>query len=594
MKLLRKLSFLGKIFTGMIVASIIPMLGGYLLLLQVLNLTYQNQLNREAKSTLAMAEESLEEAFQDIFDVLGRLSEDEAVGLFLVKGDDRLAEDLYRKLFAAAGECGSYASFSIYDSEGFRKMTVTDNKYISKKLSLNWNILYRADRHPGEYVVCNARLYEGEKRVEYLRVGKPVLDTNGEVKGYVIATIVKDNFDHMLKGLGKEQEGVIYVMDDFREIVYFSSESYSEEIVNAGKALFKMEAPCMSIEEDSFYYLDYNEECNLYIMYRQPMAFLNDMKNYVLGIAVLTGIFSVLVCLVLSYYFSRLIYKPIQRMQLAIGEIKKGNYETQIEVNSDDELGQLSESFNAMSKHLIDNTERLIQRERELSDSNIKMMQAQLNPHFLYNTLDTMKWMAKENGLPELGSMASNLAQILRMSISARPIIRLSQEIALVEAYTEIQKIRFEDKFELIVDIPEELEDCMIPKLTLQPIVENAIIHGLADCETGTVLVQASVVKGTDRFQAAAADGSALDLEREIIQILVQDDGAGMTAEEVEQLNETGQTAKGRTSGHESIGYNNVDAIIRLHYGEQYGLYTESEKGIGTKVYLSLPLSRDS
>ena len=594
MKLLRKLSFLGKIFTGMIVASIIPMLGGYLLLLQVLNLTYQNQLNREAKSTLAMAEESLEEAFQDIFDVLGRLSEDEAVGLFLLKGDDRLAEDLYRKLFAAAGECGSYASFSIYDSEGFRKMTVTDNKYISKKLSLNWNILYRADRHPGEYVVCNARLYEGEKRVEYLRVGKPVLDTNGEVKGYVIATIVKDNFDHMLKGLGKEQEGVIYVMDDFREIVYFSSESYSEEIVNAGKALFKMEAPCMSIEEDSFYYLDYNEECNLYIMYRQPMAFLNDMKNYVLGIAVLTGIFSVLVCLVLSYYFSRLIYKPIQRMQLAIGEIKKGNYETQIEVNSDDELGQLSESFNAMSKHLIDNTERLIQRERELSDSNIKMMQAQLNPHFLYNTLDTMKWMAKENGLPELGSMASNLAQILRMSISARPIIRLSQEIALVEAYTEIQKIRFEDKFELIVDIPEELEDCMIPKLTLQPIVENAIIHGLADCETGTVLVQASVVKGTDRFQAAATDGSALDLEREIIQILVQDDGAGMTAEEVEQLNETGETAKGRTSGHESIGYNNVDAIIRLHYGEQYGLYTESEKGIGTKVYLSLPLSRDS
>ena len=96
MKLLRKLSFLGKIFTGMIVASIIPMLGGYLLLLQVLNLTYQNQLNREAKSTLAMAEESLEEAFQDIFDVLGRLSEDEAVGLFLVKGDDRLAEDLYQ------------------------------------------------------------------------------------------------------------------------------------------------------------------------------------------------------------------------------------------------------------------------------------------------------------------------------------------------------------------------------------------------------------------------------------------------------------------------------------------------------------------
>lgn len=536
----------------------------------------------------------MEEAFLNIFSVLGRLSEDASVGLFLERGEEKFAEDLYRKLYAAAGECGSYASFSIYDSAGYRKMTVTDNKYISKKLSLNWNILYRADRHPEEYVVCNARLYEGEKRVEYLRVGKPVLNEDGDVQGYVIATIVKDNFDNMLKGLGKEKEGVIYVMDDFREIVYFSSESYSEEIVNAGKALFKMEAPCMSMEKDSFYYLDYNKECNLYIMYRQPTAFLNHMKSYVLCIAVLTGIFSVLVCLFLSYYFSRLIYKPIQRMQLAIGEIKKGNYETHIEVSGDDELGQLSESFNAMSTHLQDNTERLIQRERELSDSNIKMMQAQLNPHFLYNTLDTMKWMAKENGLPELVSMSSNLAQILRMSISARPIIRLSQEIALVEAYTEIQKIRFEDKFELIVDIPEDLAECMVPKLTLQPIVENAIIHGLAECEAGMVLVQASAVNGGGDLSGIGADSSALALEGETLQILVQDDGAGMTAEEVKQLNETGQTAKGKTSGHESIGYNNVDAIIRLHYGEQYGLYTESEKGAGTKVYLLLPLIRDT
>lgn len=177
--------------------------------------------------------------------------------------------------------------------------------------------------------------------------------------------------------------------------------------------------------------------------------------------------------------------------------------------------------------------------------------------------------------MPELVSMSSNLAQILRMSISARPIIRLSQEISLVEAYAEIQKIRFADKFELIVDIPEELEGCMLPKLTLQPIVENAIIHGLAECETGTVLVQAEAV------------------DKDTLRILVQDDGIGMTAEEVQRLNETGQIAEEQPSGHESIGYNNVDAIIRLHYGEPYGLHVESEKGAGTRVYLIIPLSRE-
>lgn len=589
MKSFKKLSFLGKIFTGMTVTSILPMLAGYLLLLQVLNLTYRNYLNREAQSTLAQAEESLEETFADIFGEIDRLSEDEEVWELLAKEDGKSTEDVYRKLYASFVKCGNYAGFSIYDKDGNRKMTTSDNKFVSRKLSLNWNILYRANRHPGEYVVCNARLYEGEKRVEYLRVGRTVLDDEGGVQGYVIATIVKDHFDNIFKGLGKEKEGVIYVLDDFREIVYFSSESYSEEIVNAGKALLNMEEPRMSMEKDSFYYLDYNDACSLYIMYRQPTGFLNHMKGDVLGIAVISGIFSIFACLFLSWYFSRLIYQPIQRMQRAIGEIKQGNYDIQIEVNGDDELGQLSESFNAMSKNLIENTKRLIQRERELSDSNVKMMQAQLNPHFLYNTLDTMKWMAKENEMPELVSMASNLAQILRMSISAKPIIRLSEEVALVEAYTEIQKIRFEDKFELIVDIPLELENCMLPKLTLQPIVENAIIHGLAERETGMVLVQASVVKLADRPQSGGRHSGDAASEGEALQILVQDDGVGMTAAKVEQLNETGQTAQERIAGHESIGYNNVDAIIRLHYGEPYGLYVESEEGVGTRVYLTLP-----
>lgn len=571
MKRLKKRSFLTKIFKGMIVTSIIPMLAGYLILVQVWNITYRSYLNREAENTLALAEESLGEAFSDIYKAIGRLSEDREVRLFLTGEGENLTESLYRKFYAAAGECSNYASFSLYDCEGMRKLTVADNKFISRKLSLNWNILYRANRNPGEYVVCNARLYEGEKREGYLRVGRTVLDASGAVQGYVIATIVESNFDQMLKGLGKDKEGVIYMMDDFREVVYFSGDSYSEEVMRAAKVLFKMEEPRVSMEKDSFYYLDYNDAYHLYIMYRQPTAFLNRMKNYVWGIAALSGAFMILACLFLSYYASRLIYKPIQKMQLAIGEIKQGNYETHIEVSGDDELGQLSESFNVMSQHLLENTERLIQRERELSDSNIKMMQAQLNPHFLYNTLDTMKWMAKENDLPELVSMSSNLAQILRMSISAKPIIALSQEIALVEAYTEIQKIRFEDKFELIVDIAEELESCMVPKLILQPIVENAIIHGLAEYEAGTVLVQAFALEG------------------ETLQIIVQDDGAGMTKEELERLNKPAQ-AEERIHGHDSIGYKNVDAIIRLHYGERYGLHAESEKGVGTKVYLTLPM----
>ena len=302
----------------------------------------------------------------------------------------------------------------------------------------------------------------------------------------------------------------------------------------------------------------------------------------------------VVMVIVLTMMIVAGIIKPIQELSQVTRQISQGDFSARARTDTHDEVAQLADSVNSMTESLEELVGKIKEDERKMRHADLRLLQEQINPHFLYNTLDTMKWMAKENGLPELVSMSSNLAQILRMSISARPIIRLSQEIALVEAYTEIQKIRFEDKFELIVDIPEDLAECMVPKLTLQPIVENAIIHGLAECEAGMVLVQASAVNGGGDLSGIGADSSALALEGETLQILVQDDGAGMTAEEVKQLNETGQTAKGKTSGHESIGYNNVDAIIRLHYGEQYGLYTESEKGAGTKVYLLLPLIRDT
>lgn len=571
MKIFKTLSFRGKIFAGMIATAVIPMLCGYLLLLQVLNMIYQNHLNREAESTLAMAEESLDMAFSDIFHAIGMLNEDEEIHDYLSEEGKSSTGAVYRKLYSAAAECANYGSLSLYDREGIRQMTVAENKYINAKLSLNWNILYKAAKNPTDYVVCNARLYEGEKKTEYLRIGHAVQDSDGTVSGYIVATIIKDNFDNILKGLGQEKEGVLYVMDGFREIVYFSGESYSEEIISAKNELLNMEAPCMSIHKDSFYYLDYNEKYNIYIMYRQPTAFLNHMKKYVIAIAAASGVLSIFAGLLLSYHFSRLIYKPIQRMQYAIAEIKEGNYSIHIEAGGEDELGQLSESFNAMSEHLADNTKRLIQRERELSSANIKMMQAQLNPHFLYNTLDTMKWIAKENGLQEIVSLSSNLAQILRMSISARPSIRLAEEIDLVTAYTEIQEIRFEDKFELIVDVEESLRECMVPKLILQPIVENSIIHGFAEREKGTVWI------------------SAYFLDENKLQIVVQDDGAGMPQDVVDKLNCGKLLPHEEASGHASIGFYNVNAIIKLHYGEEYGLYAESKAGVGTKVYVTLP-----
>ena len=192
-------------------------------------------------------------------------------------------------------------------------------------------------------------------------------------------------------------------------------------------------------------------------------------------------------------------------------------------------------------------------------------MQAQLNPHFLYNTLDTMKWVAKANHIPEIATLASKLAKILRTSISQVQFITLKEEMELVESYAEIQKIRFYGKFCFEYELPEEIKQCRIPKLIVQPIVENAVIHGLADCDEGHIYVK-----------AMEKDGK--------LHIEVQDDGCGISREMMEQLNSRDRE---QLTGH--LGFYNVDTIIRLHYGDEYGVQVETPERGGTKVTIVIP-----
>ena len=156
-----------------------------------------------------------------------------------------------------------------------------------------------------------------------------------------------------------------------------------------------------------------------------------------------------------------------------------------------------------------------------MNETQIAMMQSQLNPHFLYNTLDTMKWVAKANHIPEIATLAAKLAKILRTSISSAQFITLQEEMTLVESYAKIQKIRFNGKFDFRYEIAPETEEILVPKLIVQPIVENAVIHGLADADEGHIFVRAY-------------------LERKELVIEVSDDGCGISDEVIHRLLQCG------------------------------------------------------
>ena len=287
----------------------------------------------------------------------------------------------------------------------------------------------------------------------------------------------------------------------------------------------------------------------------------------ILGVTL--GAVSLLLCLWGALVLSRQVTRPVREMTAAMKRVQLGELSARVVPRGEGELGQLAVGFNQMVAECELNLRRSVERQKELNDTRIRMMQSQLNPHFLYNTLDSMKWMGVTHGVPQVATLAEDLAKILRASISGDEFVTLGQELELLERYIDIQLIRFEDRFACEIDVDDALMGCMVPKLVLQPIVENAVIHGVRDMDDGYIKIWA---------EADAGD----------LRLFVQDNGRGM---EKPQDGPLGFGVSGRPGEH--LGMFNVDSILRLHFGDAYGLSVRSRPGEGCLVMVRLPMRRE-
>lgn len=205
-------------------------------------------------------------------------------------------------------------------------------------------------------------------------------------------------------------------------------------------------------------------------------------------------------------------FRPIGRLHDAISQVGQNDLQVQVAIEEDrrDELSELAQQFNRMVLSLRRNQQALLENQQALNDAQIRMLQAQLNPHFLCNTLDTMKWISKINQVPQVALMSTNLADILRFCILPDEFVPLEKELQILGRYVEIQRIRLSDSFTYEQTVPEALLSCMVPKMMLQPLAENAILHGLSGVPDGKLTVEAR------------------ELEDETLEIRVCDNGAGL------------------------------------------------------------------
>lgn len=276
---------------------------------------------------------------------------------------------------------------------------------------------------------------------------------------------------------------------------------------------------------------------------------------------------SMVFILVISVLISKILMKPIRKIIDHVQKIQDGDFSIDDSLETEDEIGQIGKAINKMTASISQLLEDNKKKEKAARDLEMEVLQSQINPHFLYNTLNSIKWMATIQNNYSIVEVVISLSKLLRSiakGVSGK--VTLKEEIAVLKEYINIQSLRYGEKFEVYFD--EELErfgSCKIVKFILQPLVENAIFHGIEPKEgNGNI------------FITAYSDGDTLFL-------IVEDDGVGIQEDNIE---ENPERFKGRFS---RIGLRNIDERLKLAYGSEYGLEIESEAGHFTRVILTMP-----
>ncbi len=290
-----------------------------------------------------------------------------------------------------------------------------------------------------------------------------------------------------------------------------------------------------------------------------PVRFIQKLTLFLVAVCLISA-------LVISVFVSNRLLKPLQHLVGLMKKVQQGDLDVKLDSIRNDEIGHLSRNFNTMTWRLKEMHSE-IYREQELKrQAELSALQAQIQPHFLYNTLDSIKWMAVMRGEQQISDMISALVNLLRNSINlGKETITIRQEIDNLFNYIRIQQMRYLESFEMDVQVDENTLEFGIPKLVLQPLVENAIFHGMEGIDSGgRITVKVSLKEGH-------------------ILCRISDNGRGITSDQLEAIMEG--RVKSKFSG---ISVKNVSERLKLHYGKEYGLQFISEGG-GTEVIVHFP-----
>lgn len=374
------------------------------------------------------------------------------------------------------------------------------------------------------------------------------------------------------------EKGYVFILDENGNIVYHPQQQqlYNElqtENIDLVMNIKEDTVTTGSGKDEKIYAISRSPKTGWTVVGCMNTAQLLKSSDGAKKVYLMTAVILVAIALFISSLIARNITSPIQKLRNSMAKVQEGDFSAEdLEIPSENEIGSLTQSFNVMTHRIQELMEENIHEQEQKRKSELKALQSQINPHFLYNTLDSIIWMAEGKKNEEVVLMTAALARLLRQSISNEDeLVSIGQEVEYVRSYLTIQKMRYKDKLEFSIEVDPDITANQIIKLVLQPLTENAIYHGLKYKENKGLLIVRGYEKGED------------------VVLEIIDNGVGMDEETLAHIFEK-HKVNYRSNG---VGVYNVQKRLTLYYGHEYGITYRSKKGEGTIATIVIPKSQE-
>lgn len=570
----KPLYFKEKLFRAFIIVGIIPLLFMAIISYYNISVFTEDKINKSITENLNIVSRLVDSTLSTFINMTNYISEQEEIQGILSKSsydnyEDRFndSQRLYKITNSVLATQTLDVPIHIIDKNRKTRFSTTD--YLAPIYeSSSGNFFDIIDASEGKQLSFIHRRVDGKDSKDVvMAIGRKIRSrTEGGSLGYVISDVYDDYFDDILKNTKIYEKNNVYILDKNGIIItdklyknrtgFKFNEEYLDQIIKNKKGIFKCNIDNVNYRA----YYTTSDHMGLKVLELVPISVIYKEGSIIIAIFIILMVVFSIMAVIASLALSKNISKPINKLSSIMKKVEEGERNIKFPTTGNDEIAQLGKSFNDMITEINRLIEEVYVKQFLLQQAEFATLKAQVNPHFLYNTLQSINWMAKLKDFEGVSTMVTALGKFLRYSINFQEdLVTIGQEIEQINNYLTIQKIRYGDKFQVTIEIEENLKDYKVLKLMLQSIVENSIIHG----------IEQKIGKGEIIIRVYEKE--------EYVYFDVLDNGIGFG----------NSSSKG-----EGIGINNVDRRIKIQYGEDSGV-SVCKKGGYTCVTIKIPLDNN-